>query len=31
MYSDVIVIGLGAIGSAACYQLAKRGSSRLSL
>ena len=25
MNSDVIVIGLGAMGSAACYQLAKRG------
>jgi sarcosine oxidase len=27
MNSDVIVIGLGAMGSAACYQLAKRGAS----
>ena len=25
MNSDVIVVGLGAMGSAACYQLAKRG------
>src|SRR5688500_986473 len=25
MNSDVIVIGLGAMGSAACYQLARRG------
>lgn len=27
MNSDVVVIGLGAVGSAACYQLAKRGAS----
>src|SRR5687768_10139474 len=27
MTSDVIVIGLGAVGSAACYQLARRGAS----
>ncbi|CAN5241249.1 hypothetical protein BH20ACI2_BH20ACI2_12030 [soil metagenome] len=25
MNSDVIVVGFGAMGSAACYQLAKRG------
>src|SRR5687768_6329592 len=27
MNSDVIVIGLGAVGSAACYQLSKQGAS----